>query len=88
MTNYTCGYCIKRKKMPGILYNINAVSRRAPQLNHWQVTLLFRFNYSHVLPVNHCHIQRIVRVTSPQSMNVQGVVQKLWTISVTQGQQY
>jgi len=39
-----------------------------PQFNHWQVTLLFLFNYSHVLPVNHRYVQRIVRATSPQSM--------------------
>jgi len=31
-----------------------------PQLNHWQVMLSFCFNYSHVLPVNHRYIQRIV----------------------------
>ena len=55
--------------------------------NHWQVTLPFCFNYSHVFPINHCYVQRIVRVTSPQSMNVGDVVWKLWTISVIQGQQ-
>ena len=45
-------------------------SRHAPWLNHWQVTLTFCFNYSHVLPVNHCYIQRIVWATNPQSMYV------------------
>ena len=57
------------------------MSQSALQLDYWQVTLLFRFN-------NHCYVQRIVRATSPQSMNVGGVVQKLQTISITQGQQY
>ena len=53
-----------------------------------EVTLLFRFNYSHVLPVNHDHryVQRMVQATSPQSMNVGGIVQKLRTIFITQGQ--
>jgi len=76
------------KKAPGIPYNIIATSQCAPRLNHWQVMLPFRFKYSYALPVNHRYIQRIVRATSPQSMNVGGMVQKLWTISITQGQQY
>jgi len=32
--------------------------------------LLFHFNQSHALPVNHYYVQRIARATSPQSMNV------------------
>jgi len=58
---------IKRKKVPDTPYNIIAMLRCAPRLNRWQV---FCFNYSHVLPVNHHYLQRIVRTTSPQSMNV------------------
>ena len=38
------GYHIKRKKAPGIPYNIIAASQRAPQPNHWQVMLPFCFN--------------------------------------------
>jgi len=67
---WTCGYPIKRKKVPGIPYNIIATSWHMPWLNHWQVMLSFCFIYSHVLPVNHRYIQRIVRATNPQSMNV------------------
>ena len=54
-----------------------------PQLNHWQVTLSFCFNYSHVLSVNHHYIQRIVQATSPLSMNVGGVVQKFLLCKVS-----
>ena len=61
-------YHIKRKKAPDIPYNIIAISRHTPQLNHWQVMLLFCLNYSHVLPVKHRYVQRIVQATSPQSM--------------------
>jgi len=52
------------------------------------LTLSFCFNYSHVLPVNYCYLQSIVQATNPQSMNVGGMAQKLWTFSVMQGQQY
>jgi len=61
---------IKWKKAPGMPNNISAVSRHVRQLNRWQVTLLFCFNYSHVLPINHRYIQKIVRATILQSMNV------------------
>jgi len=63
------------------------VLRHVPCLNHWQITLLFHFNYSHVLSVKHHYVQRIVRATCPQSINVGGMVRKLLTISVMQGQQ-
>jgi len=41
-----------------------------PRHNHRQAMLPFRFNYSHVLPINLRYVQKIVRATSPQSMNV------------------
>jgi len=44
------------------------------------------YHSTSITVVNHCYVQRIVRATSPQSMNIGGVVQKLWTISVMQGQ--
>ena len=69
---------IKRKKAPGIPYNIIAKSQHAPQRNCWQVSLPFCFNYSHVLPVTHCYIQRSTKY------ECWSVVQKLWKISVMQ----
>ena len=39
-------------------------------LSYHKAHLPFRFDYSHVLPVNHHYVQRIVPATSPQSMNV------------------
>jgi len=63
--------CIKRKKAPGITNTIIATSRHVPRLNRWQVTLLFYFNYSHALPINHRYIQNTVwKKTGPQNMNV------------------
>ena len=56
-------------KHTSIPCKIIATSWWVPRLNHWQVTLPFRFNYSRVLPVNHRYVQRI-RTTNPQSMNV------------------
>jgi len=46
--------------------------------NHWQVTLPFCFNCSHILPVNHHYVQRIVQATGPQSMNVGTWCKNYW----------
>ena len=48
----------------------------------------FCFNYGPVLPINHHYVQKIVEATSPQSINVGGVVQNLQPISVAQDYQY
>ena len=82
-TCFVTQFSIKRKKVPA--YHTTLLPHHA-QLNHWQIMLSFLFNNSHLHPVNHRYAQRIVRATGPQSMNVGGMVPKLRTISVTQGQ--
>jgi len=64
---------IKRKKAPNILNIIVAIELSMLPRHDVHLDLIadeFCFHYSDVLPVNHRYIQRIVRATSPRSMNV------------------